>query len=343
MKAIAKWFRVVFGLAVTCWFLYLAFHRLDWGTMAEIMAASSTAYLALAVLSLAGGYFFRIVRWWHMLKALDPEIPLKRCVTPFLGGMAVNNLVPLRAGDLLRAVGFRGNLRLPVMQVLGTLFIERLLDLGALLLFFFAGLWWLDPGSLPPNLVAAARWMGILCLSGLAVLLLIPQRLKQGVLWVLQRTPRRGRPFWERMGTWTEQLLSALAMLQSLSLFGRLLVLSAVIWVLEGGLFALVATALNIEVHPFGPWFSMATGTLATLLPSSPGYVGTFDYFALLGLGAFGAARTAAAAYTLMVHVLLWTPVTLAGALCLIGDRHFTIRRPSATGGLPGEADATVE
>ncbi len=56
-------------------------------------------------------------------------------------------------------------------------------------------------------------------------------------------------------------------------------------------MFATVAWSLRTDASPLGPWFALSTGTLATLLPSSPGYVGTFDYFAMLGLVAYGASR----------------------------------------------------
>jgi hypothetical protein len=59
-------------------------------------------------------------------------------------------------------------------------------------------------------------------------------------------------------------------------------------------------------------------GTLATLLPSTPGYVGTFDYFTLMGLNLYGAERNLAAVFAVVVHILLWLPVTLAGAIALV-------------------------
>jgi uncharacterized membrane protein YbhN (UPF0104 family) len=84
-------------------------------------------------------------------------------------------------------------------------------------------------------------------------------------------------------------------------------------------MYAAVAWSLHAAVAPFGPWFATATGTLATLLPSSPGYVGTFDYFAMLGLTAYGASRSVAAAFALLVHLVLWVPVTVIGGIMLLG------------------------
>ena len=52
-----------------------------------------------ALAALACGYTLRIVRWWMMLRAMDPAVRLGECVRPFLVSIAVNNLLPFRAGD----------------------------------------------------------------------------------------------------------------------------------------------------------------------------------------------------------------------------------------------------
>ena len=83
----------------------------------------------------------------------------------------------------------------------------------------------------------------------------------------------------------------------------------------RGAVFVAVAHALATPVAAAGPWFALATGTLATLLPGSPGHVGTFDWFAMLGLVAYGAPRAAATAHALLVHVVLWLPPTVIGGL----------------------------
>ncbi|KPK48900.1 MAG: hypothetical protein AMS22_14540, partial [Thiotrichales bacterium SG8_50] len=58
--------------------------------------------------------------------------------------------------------------------------------------------------------------------------------------------------------------------------------------------------------------------TLATLIPSSPGYVGTFDYFAAQGIAAYGAAPEVSVAFALTVHAVLWAPLTAAGLVYLV-------------------------
>jgi uncharacterized membrane protein YbhN (UPF0104 family) len=101
----------------------------------------------------------------------------------------------------------------------------------------------------------------------------------------------------------------------------QLIGLSMAVWVLEGAIFATVMWSLSANAGAFGPWFALATGTLATVLPSTPGYVGTFDYFATLGLMAYGAKKESAVAFSLLVHFLLWLPITLIGGLYLAAPK----------------------
>jgi uncharacterized membrane protein YbhN (UPF0104 family) len=59
---------------------------------------------------------------------------------------------------------------------------------------------------------------------------------------------------------------------------------------------------------------------LATTIPSAPGYVGTFDAPGIAVLTAYGVTRATAAAYTLVLHVALWVPITALGAYYLLRE-----------------------
>jgi hypothetical protein len=74
------------------------------------------------------------------------------------------------------------------------------------------------------------------------------------------------------------------------------------------------------------------------LLPSSPGYVGTFDYFASLALTAYGAPVAGAAAFAVVTHLMLWAPVTVAGFAALAA-----VRERSAPSADPGQTRLQAE
>ena len=75
----------------------------------------------------------------------------------YLRVIAVSNVLPFRAGDALRALGFRRQLRSLALRVVGTLVIERTLDLLVLSGWFFLGMLGLPAGAFPRHFVVAVN------------------------------------------------------------------------------------------------------------------------------------------------------------------------------------------
>jgi uncharacterized protein (TIRG00374 family) len=91
------------------------------------------------------------------------------------------------------------------------------------------------------------------------------------------------------------------------------LVSSVFIWLTETTKYWFVMHAFDFHVSFFVLMVMTAVVNLATTLPSSPGYVGTFDTPGIKTLTAYGVQETLAASYTLVLHAALWLPITLLG------------------------------
>lgn len=322
-----RWIKPAAGLAITIAFVLLLMRQLQGGDVLATIARVSPWWLVGAVAALAAGYTLRIARWWVMLRAMDPELRFAACVRPFLVSIAVNNLLPFRAGDAFRVVGFRGELQAPPMRVLGTMLVERLLDLSTLLVFFFIGLSGTTSGGIPRPFVIGAAWAAALGAVAVLTLLLLASRL-EAMSAAIGRWPAvRDRPMLAWIAGQFHHVAGVLGVLHTPAMTARLALLSIGAWLFEGLVFVSVAMGLAIDGGPRGPLFALATGTLATLIPSSPGYVGTFDYFAALGLIAYGAPRVLAAAFAIVVHLVLWLPLTLAGVVHFMRPGADRLRR----------------
>jgi len=311
-----RWLRIALGWIVAALFVGLAFRRVSVSEVLAVLRSARVVPILLALVALAGGFTVRIVRWWRMLRVLEPALPLRACVRPFLVSIAVNNTLPLRVGDVVRAVGFRSALRASPMAVIGTLLVERLLDVVVLLALLFAGLVALGRSVVPRPFLLAGVAVGVVAVSGLLVLVLAPAWLRRIAHGIVGRIPSVA---WrERLGALADQLFDSLAIVRPARRAAGLVSITALAWALEGSAYACVAWSLHADGSAFAPWFSLATGTLATMIPSSPGYVGTFDFFAVRGLTAFGTDHVVALGVALLVHLLLWLPVTVVGALYLV-------------------------
>jgi glycosyltransferase 2 family protein len=92
-----------------------------------------------------------------------------------------------------------------------------------------------------------------------------------------------------------------------------LIALSGGAWVLEGAVFWMVARALHLPMAAASPWLAFVFGNFAAMIPSAPGYIGTFHAAVITALVTTGWDQNAAGSFAILVHGILWIWVTAAG------------------------------
>ncbi len=289
----------------------MAFKNMDWSLAWATVKTSNVSWMLIAVLFLGIDYSLRVVRWWLMLRPISPELPLKNCFGPFLASIALNNVLPFRAGDVTRAFGFRDELKTPPVKVLSTMLVERLLDLITLLGFLYAGLAIAGPGKVSSAFIQTAGTLAVIGMTSLFLALATPKKFLSIFEGVKSRSEDGTIKY--KLGSIGVDLFGTLVSLRSWKLMGGVVALSMIAWFFEGILFVGAILAIDSMAPIASGWFSLALGTLATLIPSTPGYVGTFDFFAKLGYESFGVMPTTAGTAALLAHVLIWVPLTVVG------------------------------
>jgi uncharacterized protein (TIRG00374 family) len=313
--------RATLGILLSLWLLFLMFRDVDWRIFGDRLVSVNPVFPLAAILMLCADYCLRMLRWQRMLRRAGSPIDLKTCARPFFIGFALNNLLPLRAGDIARVVGFRETIGLSGASILATLIAERLLDLLVLLAVLSISLAWLPSGAGTAAWAGKLGWVAGIALIAIVITgfaLLPVTRVAEGLQRLLRRAfgNERGKRLADRL----EQLRTALMLLGNPRALAGFMALSIATWLLEGAVFAIVAIMLGQQTT--GVWLAMAAGNLGTLLPGAPGHLGTFDFFAMQGLMAVGVEHETAAAFALWVHAILWLPVTLMGlALIPFGPR----------------------
>jgi uncharacterized membrane protein YbhN (UPF0104 family) len=120
-----------------------------------------------------------------------------------------------------------------------------------------------------------------------------------------------------RLETAMQQFILGLSGLASLSRTTYFLCFSAAIWFLELAIMYVVARAFAIDAGLADLLFIMLMILFGTMVPSSPGYIGTFEFFGLNALAVLGVFGGGALGFVVVLHAILLLGSSLIGIGCL--------------------------
>ena len=233
-----------------------------------------------------------------------------------MASVAANNILPFRAGDVLRAFGFNRRLGISAATSVTSLVVERLLDLLMLVSLLGVALSYFGM-----ELSKIAGTSGnFLIIGGLTILFILnfPSLFKPATIWSCRHISRVTPRFGEKLLAEFQKVFTALEHTSKGHMMIRLLMWSLLAWIAEGFVFWFVALSLPSVINDLAAWLALSFGTLATIIPSTPGYVGTFDYFTSQAMVALGNSNASSTAFAFLVHAVLWLPPLLVGGLYLL-------------------------
>src|SRR4051812_18841241 len=141
--------RILLSLAITFLFLWLALRGVKWPQVWAHLRGANPLWLALSIVVATLSVHVRALRWKVLLAPVDPHVGWQPRVAGTAVGMAANNLIPARVGEIVRAVATARLARLPFSAVLASLVVERVLDGVVTVGLLFAAMAW--PGFPHPE------------------------------------------------------------------------------------------------------------------------------------------------------------------------------------------------
>ncbi len=306
---------VLVGVVISLIFLALAFNGLNPSAVwANISAANPLLLIAAAVWFFAST--IAIAARWGALLTSAKRLPLGAlfrlvCIT-YMG----NNVYPLRAGEVLRIALVNRDHGIPLARITTTVLIERIFDGLVMLSFIIIALPLTGIASPEVQTVAnaAAPLFGV-ALIVFFVLAAQPNLMRRLIALISGILPARLGEIVRGLG---DDVIAGFEGLRTPAHLAGAVGYSYLSWVLHAGVFWLVAFAFGLDVDL--PLMLLVVGVvnLAGLIPASPGQIGVYEFFVILVMTAAGIANETATAYALVVHVVIWLPVTLLGFYFLV-------------------------
>ncbi len=315
----------VAALVLAAVLLYFSLRGIDWRRVGQILAGANLPYVAVCCLLCTTALFLRAYRWRILLRA-EGDVSVSTAFWATAAGYFGNNFLPARAGEVVRTMMISGSSKLSKAFVLTTALSERLAD--AIALVTISALVLLTLPSRPGWLSQAAKPFAIAGAFGLLALAVLPYLEK--CFKSITCAVRLPKNFEESLHHLIEHVLRGIKSFHHPSRLGGFLSLTAVIWLLDALTTIVGARALSLNISFASALLLIAGLGLGSALPSTPGYVGVWQFVAVNVLTPFGVSRTDAIAYILFYQALLYVVIGFWGILALVRRRRREPQHPKS-------------
>jgi len=304
-----KRLQIVLSLLISVICLYFAFRNINWTETWLAMKSANYLFIVATVLVSLGSIWLRAWRWKFMLDPIKPVSVPGLFESTMIGFMA-NNVLPARLGEFVRAYAVGKKFKVSKSAAFATIVIERAFDLVTLILCLGLVLLLVKLDKIQPLGIIAI----VFCILTFAILIFVRQRREQVSRFfdgLLKRLPEGSR---SRAGRLLHSFIDGLEVLNRGQHILAILILSLVMWASVAWSLDLAMRAFSFQVPYYASLVLLVVVSLGLMIPSGPGFAGTFEAATIWSLMLFpGISKEQAASYAIMYHATQFLPITLLG------------------------------
>ncbi|MFH2012817.1 MAG: lysylphosphatidylglycerol synthase transmembrane domain-containing protein [Pseudomonadota bacterium] len=301
------------GIAISLLFLFLALRNVSYGKLMLSLQNANYFYLIPAVILVILTMWFRAIRWRYLLQPIK-MVKNHSLFSAVMIGFMANNVLPARIGEFVRAYAIGRKENLSKSLSLATIVVERIFD-GFTLLTFLLGTLIFSP---LPAWVKKAGISAFIFYILIIVFLILLKRYKENMLKFMNYILS---PISKNLSLKTDELLTSFIagfdILKDKKQIALILLYSFLVWTTYGVLTLLVFIAFNFNLPLYAPFLLTVILTFGVMIPSSPGYVGTYQFFCVTGLALWGIKESDALGFSLVYHAGQYVPITALGLFYL--------------------------
>jgi glycosyltransferase 2 family protein len=287
-------------------------------------------------------YGVQALRWKWLLSPFG-KVRLGRAIRVVYAGLFANMVFPLRPGEVLRSYLLSNSEGISIGKVLGSVGVERLVDLviaaaGLAIVSLVVDVPPLPGGGSPVRFKKIADTLGIvtLILLAMVVLLILYLEIKLGKDLGPEGRPRR------LPGKVMAALMGLHAMGTAPSFYPAVLASLLMPFCQVVGLWAMMQ-AYGVHNGYGQPLTFLAAVVvlfvinLGVSLPNAPANVGSYQFFCVVGLSIFQVEKSTATGFSIFAFLALTIPITLLGFVALIRSGLSLRSMRERVSHLPGE------
>jgi hypothetical protein len=283
-----------------------------------VIRTADPVWVSLVVLLNLFQYIVRAWRWGILLEPIKKTALASRLYALMIG-FAANCILPVRFGEIIRANYLGQRVHISPSSAFGTIVVERIFDGLTLLLFLMIGLAGTSFSAEWRSMGANLRTTGLFLLVAYLVLIsfLIGFKVKAKLfLNLLDRllflVPRTVRSKVINM-VWNFSL--GLAMTKSPIQWALVVFYSFLLWFASLCQIKLVELSIHLEMPLIAPFLVMAMASFGVMIPSAPGFIGTFHLSVQCAYLFYGVDKEEGLSAAVLWHASFFFPTLILGLL----------------------------
>jgi len=304
---------IILSAILAALFLYFALRNLDWRIFFVTLKNAQYIYLPIVLLWSSVSFLMRTLRLRVLLTSEKP-LPVFNVFWANMAGYLGNSLLPARAGELVRTAYFARQNNISASYALAVGLVERLMDLIALIMLGSFAL--SSIGVVSPVFQNALKGVSVLGLIGLITIFVFPHFEKLAG-HLIMTIPVLKEAHKIKLDYFLQQFLGGLKSLHSFKRVLQFAGLTGLIWLMDAVGAVLLAYILKIPLLLQQAFVLLAALGLSSAIPSTPGYVGVYQFVAVSTLAPFGISKADALAFILISQILGYLIVGFWGLLSL--------------------------
>ncbi len=313
MKRYKNSLKIIFGLLISIGFLFLAFRQLDFQQMKQAFALAKYWLLIPCLIVIFASHWLRSLRWQFLLNPIK-KIPVGNLFSALLIGYAANMILPAHLGEFARAYVIGRKREISVSSVLATIVVERIIDVLSIVLIMAFTLV-IYPF---PDWVKKSGYIMFAFAIGLFVFLVLMKVYTEATLKficiMLRPFPQSIK---EKVENLSRSFLDGLKPMKSKFDYVIIFMLSIVIWLCYWAVIYINFYTFNLvaeyNLGVTAGLVLLVITTISVVVPSSPGYIGTYHWLCQVSLELFHVPRAIGLTYAIVVHAMNFFPIFLVG------------------------------
>ena len=299
------------GLLFSVVGLVYAFRQFNWPEFIDSLRGVNYWYLLGAMAIQLAAVWLRSLRWKWLLAPIK-DVPLRTTFDATIIGYFGNSILPVRMGELLRAYIVANNSTLSVAQVVGSLIVERMLDVLGVVIFALIFLFNFEIIFIPKWFILSIVLTTIILFG---ILFLISSN-KINWNFIKKRKYLFDSKIGLKIYKGLKNIITGLSVINhapnKIGIYGFILVL----WGLYYLSFVFVVQSVNLGLNWVDSGVLFILLSLAISIPAAPGYIGTYHATCVAALTTiYNIGLGESQAFAVLAHAMMFVPIVIVGSI----------------------------